>query len=165
MARRKKSSSFEDIIELVAMLPWWAGVVLALVFYLWLHSVATQPIAPPPTDLKQLGASVGNQLWHTIATFLQYIIPLACLIGAGVSAYQRHKQHKPQHDWSNSPTRREKYPSDIGVARTPSESAPDCPQCGAQMVKRMAKKGSRAGDAFWGCSTYPGCRGTKAASE
>lgn len=30
MARRKKSSPAEDLIQLVAMLPWWAGVALAL---------------------------------------------------------------------------------------------------------------------------------------
>lgn len=41
MARRKKTSAFEDMIEVVAMLPWWAGVALALVFYVWLHHVAS----------------------------------------------------------------------------------------------------------------------------
>ena len=29
MARRKKSSPLEDFLELVAMMPWWAGVMLA----------------------------------------------------------------------------------------------------------------------------------------
>jgi len=33
MARRKKTSPLEDFLELIAMLPWWAGVVLALIFY------------------------------------------------------------------------------------------------------------------------------------
>lgn len=30
MARRKKTSPIEDVMDLVAMLPWWAGVGLAL---------------------------------------------------------------------------------------------------------------------------------------
>jgi restriction system protein len=39
--------------------------------------------------------------------------------------------------------------------------APACPQCGSKMVLREAKRGTRAGQAFWGCSQYPGCRGTR----
>jgi restriction system protein len=29
MARRKKASSAEQMMDVVAMLPWWAGVALA----------------------------------------------------------------------------------------------------------------------------------------
>jgi restriction system protein len=36
-----------------------------------------------------------------------------------------------------------------------------CPLCGAKMVLRTAKKGPSAGEKFWGCSTFPKCRGTK----
>lgn len=32
---------------------------------------------------------------------------------------------------------------------------PDCPKCGAEMIKRVAKKGANAGKEFWGCSDYP----------
>jgi restriction system protein len=44
MARRRKTSPAEDLMDLVAMLPWWAGVLLALVSYLLLHGVASQSI-------------------------------------------------------------------------------------------------------------------------
>lgn len=39
--------------------------------------------------------------------------------------------------------------------------APDCPQCGSKMVLRKAKRGAHAGEAFWGCSSYPDCRGIR----
>lgn len=39
------------------------------------------------------------------------------------------------------------------------EQAPPCPKCGAPMVRRQAKSGSSAGRMFWGCSTFPKCRG------
>lgn len=39
------------------------------------------------------------------------------------------------------------------------ESTLICPQCGFVMVKRTAKKGSNAGNEFWGCSNFPKCRG------
>ena len=36
-----------------------------------------------------------------------------------------------------------------------------CPLCGAEMVLRTAKKGSNAGEKFYGCSAFPKCRATK----
>lgn len=38
-------------------------------------------------------------------------------------------------------------------------SLPNCPKCGAEMKKRVARKGSNAGNEFWGCSGYPACKG------
>ena len=35
-----------------------------------------------------------------------------------------------------------------------------CPECGSVMVRRMARRGPHAGEEFWGCSTFPTCRGT-----
>lgn len=47
------------------------------------------------------------------------------------------------------------------AAASSSEAAselPACPRCGAPLVLRTAKKGSRAGCQFYGCSTFPQCR-------
>ena len=41
------------------------------------------------------------------------------------------------------------------------QDAPTCPECGKLMRKRIAKSGKNAGGAFWGCSGYPDCKGTK----
>lgn len=43
-----------------------------------------------------------------------------------------------------------------------SGTAVHCPDCGAAMVRRVAKRGVNAGNAFWGCSSYPSCRGVRA---
>jgi restriction system protein len=37
--------------------------------------------------------------------------------------------------------------------------APLCPKCGREMVIRIAKKGINIGEKFWGCPSYPQCRG------
>ena len=42
-----------------------------------------------------------------------------------------------------------------------TNGAPFCPECQSRMVKRKAKRGSRAGQAFWGCIRYPDCRGSR----
>lgn len=36
-----------------------------------------------------------------------------------------------------------------------------CPSCGSKMVVRLARQGPNAGGEFWGCSTFPKCRGIR----
>ena len=36
-----------------------------------------------------------------------------------------------------------------------------CPSCSSAMVRRVAKRGDNPGQAFWGCTEYPACRGTR----
>ncbi len=45
--------------------------------------------------------------------------------------------------------------------RSIQTDAPTCPQCGKPMIKRVAKKGIRAGREFWSCTAYPECNGTR----
>jgi restriction system protein len=41
------------------------------------------------------------------------------------------------------------------------ESVTRCPKCGGELVRRLAKRGAMAGNAFYGCANYPRCRYTK----
>ena len=36
---------------------------------------------------------------------------------------------------------------------------PNCPKCNSEKIKRVAKKGARQGQPFFGCSQFPKCRG------
>lgn len=40
-----------------------------------------------------------------------------------------------------------------------------CPDCGARMVPRIARRGRRSGQAFWGCSKFPRCHGSRPATH
>lgn len=276
---RKKTSPFEDLTEIAALLPWWCGVLLALLAYGVLHYFAVQPNVAP-SDIKGMGAFAGRELWRTFALFLQYIVPAAFLLGAVVSAVRAARAKRLHHDVSRAPSRnaleamswrefeelvgetfrqrgfqverrggdgpdggvdlalhlgRDTYlvqckqwksrsvgvaivrelfgvmaaegavggfvvasgefteearhfaegraielvgtntllalvqstsrlaasTSDAPVATATSE--PACPQCRAPMVQRTAKRGTTAGESFWGCSRYPACRGTRPA--
>jgi len=42
----------------------------------------------------------------------------------------------------------------------PAATGPACPVCGSAMVRREAKRGTNAGSYFWGCATFPKCKGT-----
>lgn len=90
MARRK-TSLLDDVIELIAMLPWWLGVSLAAVAYLALHQISGQPggTAVPP---GQLGAQLPQTIWRTLASVGQYLLPALCLVGAALSAWRRRER-------------------------------------------------------------------------
>lgn len=277
MARRKQNI-FDDLIGITSKLPWWAGVVLAMAAYVWLHSVATSEVTAVAQPGK-LGDFVGQTLFKTLASVGQYLLPLAFLVGAAISAYGRYTRKALHEEVAASPDRgalnnmswqqfealvgeafrRKGYmvtetggggadggvdlalkkegetflvqckqwkATKVGVATVrelygvmaangstggfvvtsgiftdearafavgrnielmdgkalhalirgvsvPSKSAPVlqvidtasepvCPVCQSAMVKRTAKRGANSGNAFWGCTQYPACKGTRA---
>jgi restriction system protein len=292
---RRKQSAIEDVIEITSMLPWWAGVGLAVAFYIGLHQVAIMEVVVP-TGGKGMGHFVGQQIYKTFAMYLQYIVPALLLIGAAVSAFKMRsrralhgevaaagvKSALERMSWNQFEqlvgehfrlrgfavreneaggadggvdlvltrgadrylvqckqwrarqvgvvTVRELYgvmaakgaaggyvvtsgvftdeakrfadgreielidgaqlveminaqgaprpsplpargvvssssldPGSLSGVTNPKSEAPTCPQCSSPMVLRTARKGSNAGSSFWGCSTFPKCRGIRPA--
>ncbi|WP_332776114.1 restriction endonuclease [Polaromonas sp.] len=283
MSRKKKTSTAEDILELVALLPWWGGVALALVSYLVLHALA----APDPIQAPQPGQMAGfaiRALWKGLANAGQYVVPLLCLFGAAASALRRRHRSQLASQVARSDAAgaldgmswrefellvgeafrlqgykvlelggsgpdggvdlvlmrgkekflvqckqwkafkvgvavvRELYgamaangaaggfvvtsgrftedavafangrnvrlvdgPKLLGLlqqarsaqaatprqeaatprAAPPMDATPACPSCGAAMVRRTAKRGANVGAAFWGCASYPACKGVR----
>lgn len=91
MARGKKTSPAEDIMDLVAMLPWWGGTALAVVSYLLLHIVASRMVVAV-TQSGQMGTMLTQTIWKTFASVGQYLLPILCLAGAGMSAWRRSER-------------------------------------------------------------------------
>ncbi len=61
---------------------------------------------------------------------------------------------------------RTKSRSDQSEKSAPSDAlhtpaAPLCPRCNKPMRRRTARQGPHAGQAFWGCTGYPDCKGTR----
>ena len=284
MARKRKTSPLEDMLDLVSLLPWWVGVAIAVVGYLVLHRMAT----PVPVSAVQQG-QVSHLMTQTvtvgIATAGQYIVPIVGLIGAGLSFVRRRQRTALVTDVAQSKSAealdgmswrefellvgeafrlqgyrvtenggagpdggidlamtkgnekflvqckqwkafkvgvdvvRELYgvmaakgatgglvvtsgrftddakafaagrnvqlvdgpklfamikqakqsltvtaqqsPSKPQVAQQAAAMETACPQCGAGMVKRTARKGGNVGAEFWGCSKFPTCRGVR----
>jgi len=86
--RRAKPSPIEDFVAVVALMPWLACIALALVSYLLLHGLA-QPVAAAGIDPQQL---VFSGLITGLAMVGQFVLPIACLVAAGVSATQRRRR-------------------------------------------------------------------------
>lgn len=280
---RRRSGIADGMLAAVALLPWWAGVMLALLTYVLLHAVASQPV-PPPVPGK-IASTVSSAMWRGLATGGQYLLPILCLAGAGVSWWRRRERRGLAARIAGSPGAealnamswrqfeklvgemfrvqgyqvtetggngadggldlvlrkdRETYlvqckqwraykvgvetvrelhgvmaakgvtggfvvtsgrfsreathfaaglnirlidgsalhaliktaegspvaPAAPSARATPTsatgdEAPPACPSCTRLMVRRVAKRGERAGQSFWGCTGYPTCRGTR----
>ncbi len=95
MARRRTKSSGEGWIDLFALMPSWVCVGLAITAYVALHAWAERP-APklqpgalgPQLDTVMIGATLKG-----FAAVGQYVLPIALLASAVVSAVRR-KQRK-----------------------------------------------------------------------
>lgn len=48
---------------------------------------------------------------------------------------------------------------------SPITTAPTCPKCGSEMIKRVARQGANSGKEFLGCVTYPKCNGIRPLSD
>lgn len=88
---RRRTSSAEEIIEIVSRFPWWVGCLLALISFIILHLVAGVEVAKPQ-GVHGLGGYVGKQLYVSVAGFAQIILPSLFLFGAAASAIIRFKQ-------------------------------------------------------------------------
>ena len=96
---RKKTSAFDDLVDVTAMLPWQAGITLAVIAYLVLHYFAGRaPESLNPADLKAAGTTVANGMAHGITAMLasvfQYVLPIFFLLGSWLSFSRRHRQRE-----------------------------------------------------------------------
>lgn len=266
MARRK-TSLFDDLMDIAEILPWWIGLILAIGSYILFHRFSLMEIshAGGAKDFASIGF---QQLVKTVSMLFQYLVPLALVAGALSSVINQLKQghiYKKQTSINTIRTlswkefegligeayRKQGYRvtqtqngADGGIdlilnkdgrkilvqckhwkknkvtvkevrelngivsandanggifvtsgtfteealafaktshielidgralsqliphiepanaTSTPQTTKPACPRCGSQMVIRTAKKGPNAGGRFWGCTTFPKCKGT-----
>lgn len=91
MAGKRKTSPVEDMLDLVSLLPWWAGVAIAAVGYVVLHRLAT-PVQIAAVQPGQMSGLVAQSVIASIATAGQYLVPLIGLVGAAISVFRRQKR-------------------------------------------------------------------------
>ncbi|MHA6847784.1 restriction endonuclease [Ralstonia syzygii] len=101
MAKRKDDNVLQGPFELARVLPWWLGLALAVTVYGALHHYASIP-APTQAIPGQIGDMVVGQLFKTLATVGQYLVPLALLTGAAVSYFAQRKREQLAYNVAQS---------------------------------------------------------------
>ncbi|HEX2546701.1 MAG TPA: restriction endonuclease [Ramlibacter sp.] len=91
MARRKKQSVADDIVAIVSRLPWWGGLLLALVSYFVFHAIASSP-QPKMLRPEEVGAALPGMWLRWVAFAFQFAVPFLCVLGAAVSFFTRRKR-------------------------------------------------------------------------
>ena len=89
--RRERKGAADDLLAIAARLPWWVSLVLGMVTYLILHSIAVQDVGTA-TSTKDIGAVAAKGLYRTLAGIGQYILPLILVVGAVVSVLGQRKR-------------------------------------------------------------------------
>lgn len=87
MARRKKTSSIEDLLDIASSINWKISLAIAIISYFFFHYFAIQAL-PVATDLHSVTNSLPKQLFITFSKFLQYVVPVIFVIGACVSSFK-----------------------------------------------------------------------------
>ena len=90
MARRRRQSNLEDVIEIASKLPWQVGLILALASYLILHTIAGIKV-DQPANVGIMGNFMIKQFAVTAAVIGQVILPICFLVGAGWSFIKQRK--------------------------------------------------------------------------
>jgi restriction system protein len=92
MARRRRKSNAEAVTEVIALLPWWGCLMLAVASWVMFHFVATRPVATPDAS-GRLGTDFFLGVWFRgISIALQYAAPMVCIFAAIMSYVQRKKR-------------------------------------------------------------------------
>lgn len=90
---RQGSALLRDIFDVVARLPWWAGVALALVSYFVFHQIAVTEITVS-TGSGMVAAAAIRGLLRGLATTLQYVLPPLFFVAAAIPAWNRYRQRR-----------------------------------------------------------------------
>jgi restriction system protein len=77
--------------------------------------------------------------------------PLTLVDGPALAALVASVQTRPSQKCAPTP---------IALA----VNSPLCPKCGSDMILRTARRGQNVGNQFYGCSTFPNCRGIVSAT-
>ncbi|MEX2366724.1 MAG: restriction endonuclease, partial [Pseudohongiellaceae bacterium] len=89
---RKRPSPIEGLLVIASRIPWWAGLLVALVSFLYLRSVALQEVQSSGSALENMGPAMISQIYISLARIFQYVLPLIFCIGAGISFFKASKR-------------------------------------------------------------------------
>ena len=93
MARRKKTSLVEDLLDIASSINWKISLLIAIISYFFFHYFAIQAL-PVATDLHSATNSLPKLIFISFSKFLQYVVPVIFIIGACISSFRTKNRIK-----------------------------------------------------------------------
>lgn len=81
------------ILEMIAKLPWWVGISLAVISYFGLGYIAGIPLEPT-SDIGDMGGVVAKQMFLSFAAIFRYVLPFVFTLAALVSIFQSTRRKR-----------------------------------------------------------------------
>lgn len=97
MARKRRQSPLEDMIDIAAMLPWWLSLLLALGSYLILNHFADRPFEVEMAAGSGMPTNLTELMLRPVLMAMQFLIPVSFTVGAAVSAIKAFKGRRLAH--------------------------------------------------------------------
>ena len=92
MARRRKTSPLEDLTSVLALLPWWVCLGLAVASYFILHALAAPATLVGSFRPDQMPSFMFRTMFKGLAMAGQFIVPIICLAAAVMSVVARRQR-------------------------------------------------------------------------
>jgi hypothetical protein len=167
MPRRQKTSVLDDLFELLMEIPWWAGPIVIFGVYAfcrWGYGWMLGAFSPE-NEVTKISTPIFSEVVVGLAPWVAGLAALVWVMALVKKAERRLDERKEPSPDASQPSPSPSRGTGRGMSSPPQSPATDaaviCPQCGSAMVLRTAKTGANAGSQFWGCSQFPGCRGTR----
>lgn len=167
---RKKRNCYSKSICLKSDCPWWTGFVVAPFAYFLMHAMANIHSAPV-SGVNDFDTNALSQVFHVIGQYGQFVIPLACVLWALLSACQKWAHNNfhaamignifkelPKSLFRKKHQTPEKEQS---LADPVKVNVPICPDCGSVMEACSERKADITEAQLWVCSQFPVCCATK----
>ena len=165
MGRRRRESPAEgflsDVFELCSVGPIWVGpLIAAIVFGIFFFLIPWYLADRVSNDLTAQVTKMPYGIFRNLSRGIAPLFSLIILMVWGIAEFKKLTRRRTSAAGvPDAPATRQRQPA----AQSNPGQTPTCPQCGASMVLRTAKRGAEAGSQFWGCSNFSAkkCQGTR----
>lgn len=163
MPRGDRVTNGEKVMEWFRRAPWWTGPAIAAAIYILCVTLTWATSDAKVALEKQPGNTIPSLSWGFYAGILgrvaffggRFVPPVVMMFWAAGMLFKLIDLWKARSRPAEAPA------PTPGNAPARTSDVPPCPDCGRPMAKRTARRGANQGSSFWGCSTYPQCRGTR----
>lgn len=147
-------------LALVIVLMFWLLAAVVYTLSEWIAPAVFSSLPSSTPSAFNYGKAFSTPFIKTFGLWMSVVLFALGPVVVGWKAFERGFDSLIRAALGLGDRRRRSGKRSGAVTEMLSGAPPACPICGSSVVLREARRGPNAGSHFWGCSTYPTCRGT-----